>query len=341
MEFKELIFKFRICYSFLPTKLLLKMAGKKVILPFYHTAIGGEINFVNHLYNAKSEREFEQDLDYLLKYFKPINIKTLVKIKSGEIKNPDPCFFLSFDDGLSKFYLFIAPLLLKYNVPATVFLNSDFVNNQALFYRYKVNLLIDKVLKIELTEKLQNEISKVIKTTKINKYDFIKWLKNCTHFNNFELDKIAILLKVSFKDFLVKEKPYLSSQQIKELITKGFTFGAHSCSHPRYDLIDFENQLCETKDSIHFVTKTFNLEQKLFSFPFSDVGVSKLFFKEMEKNNIYSFGTSGLKDENLDFHLQRIPMEYSSKYSAKTIIKGELFYYILKRFINRNKIKRN
>ena len=69
--------------------------------------------------------------------------------------------------------------------------------------------------------------------------------------------------------------------------------------------------------------------------------MSKLFFKEMEKHNIYSFGTSGLKDENLDFHFQRIPMEYSSKYSAKTIIKGELFYYILKRFINKNKIKRN
>lgn len=341
MEFKQLIYRFRVCYSFLPTKLLLKIADRKLVLPFYHTAIGSELNFVNHLYFAKSEKEFEQDLDYLLKYFKPIDINTLLKINSGEIKDYKPCFFLSFDDGLSKFHKFIAPLLLKHKVPATVFLNSDFIDNNALFYRYKINLLIEHILNSGLTENEKLAIGKIITINVKNKITFIKWLKECTHNCNNKLDEIANLLKVCFKDFLINEKPYLSSHQINALIAKGFTFGAHSCSHPRYDLIDLQNQLSQTKESIHFITKTFNLEYKLFSFPFSDVGVSKLFFNEMERENVYTFGTSGLKDENLDFHFQRIPMEYSSKYSAKTIIKGELFYYILKRIFNKNKIKRD
>ncbi len=341
MDFKKLIFKFRVLYLFLPTKFLLKITGEKLILPFYHTVIGDELNFTNHLYSAKTEKEFENDLCYLLKYFKPIDVFTLIKIKSGEIQNFEPSFFLSFDDGLSKIHQFIAPLLLRANVQATFFLNSDFIDNKALFYRYKVNLIISHIHEFGLTEQQLLGIGKITNLNFKDKTDVIKRLKECTHDNNFELDEIASLLKISIKDFLENEKPYLESQQIKNLILSGFNIGAHSCSHPRYDLIDFDNKLSQTNKSVVVIAKAFNLDYKLFAFPFSDVGVSKLFFKEMETKSIYTFGTSGLKEENLKMHFQRIPMEYTSKYSAKTIIKGELFYYILKRIFGKNKIKRD
>ena len=80
---------------------------------------------------------------------------------------------------------------------------------------------------------------------------------------------------------------------------------------------------------------------KLFSFPFSDDAISKDFFIEINKEEITSFGSAGLKDEDLDFHFQRIPMEYSKKYSAKQIIKGELFYHILKKIFGYQRIKRS
>lgn len=341
MEFKKIVFNLNFLYSFLPTKFLLKMSGINVIAPFYHTVIGNELNFVNHLYSAKNKQEFEKDLNYLLKHFKPIDANTLIKIKLGEQQNLSPCFFLSFDDGLSNFKSFIAPVLQKNKVPATIFLNSDFIDNKGLFYRYKINLLIDKVLKIELTEKLTDKILELIKTSKINKRDLIKWLKKCTHNEDVLLDKIAKLIGVSFKDFLKNKKPYLSSKQIEELLAKGFCFGAHSCSHPRYDLISYRQQLKQTVESVNSITNQFKIIEKLFSFPFSDVKVSSLFFNEMIKNNIITFGTSGLKDEVFETHFQRIPMEYSKKYSAKTIIKGELFYYMLKKMIGKNKIIRN
>jgi hypothetical protein len=49
------------------------------------------------------------------------------------------------------------PILRRKGVPATVFVNSDFVDNQDLFFRFKAALIIDKnksikfeILKINL-----------------------------------------------------------------------------------------------------------------------------------------------------------------------------------------------
>jgi hypothetical protein len=52
-----------------------------------------------------------------------------------------------------------------------------------------------------------------------------------------------------------------------------------------------------------------------------------------------TFGTAGLKEDPVDFHFQRIPMEMK-KIPAYRILKGEYIYYLLKGLLGRNKITR-
>jgi hypothetical protein len=338
MHFKEYLFKFGFIYNFIPVKLLLKYSKKNTIFPFYHFVDAGTNNIVNHLYQTKTKAQFIEDVMFFKRHFTSLSIEDLKFEKSTANKYG---FFLSFDDGLSNFYNVVAPILLKEKVFAINFLNSNFIDNKGLFYRYKVNLLIDILQQNDFSKAKKEAINELFKLEVFNKQEVCNLLKKVSINETNIINKLSKILKFSFSDFLKTQKPYLSENQILELVDKGFSFGAHSKRHPRYSQISIEKQLNETLESVQQVKEKFNLKESYFSFPFSDDGVTEAFFNKIRNEKIVSFGSSGLKDDDMENHYQRIPMEYKSKYSAETVIKGELLYYLLKRLIKKNKIIRN
>jgi len=332
-------------YSWLipvPFSLLIKLYPKKIIFPFYHSISNVQPVFIKHLYKVKSITEFKNDIFFLLKNFKPISIEDFVKYTKGEIKITENSFLLSFDDGLSALNE-IVPFLIDNKISALVFLNSDFVDNKFLFYRYKVSLLIDEIYNSEISEVKTLELKKMLGFDFVNKYELINFLKKFTHENIKQIDELAVILNFSFEDFLLNEKPYLSIKLINVLIENGFYFGAHGCSHFNYQLLNENEQKSKTLNSINYVEEKFKSKYKFFSFPFTDDNISLKLFEYLESEKIISFGTAGLKDEVKEVvtHFQRISMEYDVNYSAKSILKGELFYYLIKKIIGKNKLKRS
>jgi peptidoglycan/xylan/chitin deacetylase (PgdA/CDA1 family) len=308
----------------------MKLSKKSIIHPFYHIVDDASNALTGNLYYSKNALNFRKDIHYLKKNFKPISFFDFIinpKIKEN-------CFVLSFDDGLSNFYNTVAQILLQEKITAIIFINSNFLNNKNLFFRYKVNILLDYLSSNKLSINQIYDIKKII-TVQLEIFLFTANQKNET-----EIDKIATILGISFFEFLEKNSPYLSSKQITDLVNKGFYFGGHSKSHPYYEIISLEEQVNETIESVESIVSEFNLPYKLFSFPFSDESVTKNFFKIIKNEKIITFGSLGLKDDEIENHYQRIPMEYKSKYTAETIIKGELLYYLLKKMVFKNKILR-
>lgn len=330
MRFKEYLFKISFLYNFCSVHFLMKLARIKTISPFYHFVVENKNDLVNQLYTPKTKKHFIRDLQFFKKYFYSLSIEDFV---NGDLKNNKFGFFLSFDDGLSNFNSVVTPILLKEKIHAINFLNSDFIDNKGLFYRYKVNILIEFILKNKLLEDQKNEIAKFFDTKIITKKRLIRKLKKATFKDTNILDNLAMVFKISFSDYLEKIKPYLTTNQISELQKQGFDFGAHSKNHPCFAEISLDEQLKQTVESVNILQKRFSLESRFFSFPFSDDGVSNEFFSIVKQEGIITFGTSGIRDENSSMNFQRIPMEYNSVYSAETIIKGELIYYVLKRKI--------
>lgn len=332
-------------YSWLlpiPFGLLVKFYPKKIIFPFYHMISDVQPNYIKHLYMVKSINDFKKDMLFVLKYFDPISVVDFVKYAKGEFCITKNSFLLSFDDGLSSL-IDIVPFLIENKIPALFFLNSEFVNNKGLFYRYKVSLLIDEINKNKISNVEMFELKRVIQSDFNNKNELINLIKQLTHKSIIKIDKIAAILGFSFEDFLFNEQPYLNEKQINILIENGFYFGGHSCSHESYQMLNEIKQIAETLNSVDFVKSKFKSKFNFFSFPFSDDDVSLKFFKKMEAEEVISFGTAGLKDESIDvaFNFQRIPMEYSENYSAKSILKGELIYYLIKKILGKNIITRS
>lgn len=334
MFLKESFFKFSFLYKLIPVSSLMKLSRKETIYPFYHFIKENNDIITSHLYKTKNKEEFIKDIKFFKKHFQSISVKNVLENEKAENKLK---FFLSFDDGLSNFYSIVMPILIKEKVFAINFINTDFIDNKNLFFRYKINLLIQKILENKLTKQQKIKTKKEIGNKQLN----IKYLKTLKYSDTVLIDKLCEHLSISINDFLKNYKPYLTTEQINDLIAKGFHIGGHSKSHPYYADISYKEQLKETLECMSFIKNKFKLQNNFFSFPFSDNGVSYEFFKNLENKNIITFGTAGIKDEvNQIKNIQRISMEYKKVYSAETIIKGELILYILKRIFNKNKIIR-
>ncbi len=316
---------------------MINSSGQSLVLPFYHLIADVDRPHTKHLYPLVHPKKFEADLDFLLKYYKPISaseLKTLIHTNQ-EVK--EHYFFLSFDDGLAEIYDIVAPILLRKGIPATFFLNTDFIDNRAMFFRMKASLLIDNIIINPLSSDLKKDIQQVFRTYQLD-YQKEKDLLKIDYQSQKALDDIADILGFSFQEYQQKTPIYLTTSQIKELQKHDFSIGSHSCSHPYYYALSEEQQIEETLQSLQILQAKFGISERLFAFPFTDYQVSKSFFEKTSSVIDLSFGTASLKHDSIPTNLQRIPMERPQ--SAKSILKEEYLLFGLKKMLGKEVIKR-
>jgi peptidoglycan/xylan/chitin deacetylase (PgdA/CDA1 family) len=299
----------------LPLDILCTLTGQNFIIPFYHVVSDEECPHIKNLYRYKGIKEFERDLEYLARHYMPIGADDLEYVLAGKFK-AKKIMLLTFDDGLRQMYDIVAPILLKKGIPAIFFLNTDFIDNKGLMFRYKASLAIEQ--------------------------DHDRYYSTFQSRNEEELiETTHNELTAHYNSFLIDYKPYMTSEQIMSLISQGFSIGAHSCSHPYYADLTLADQLSQTLDCIDILNTDFGIKQKLFAFPFTDDGVSKDFFNTIFENGKvdFSFGGAGIKKDIHPRQFQRVPMEGWDA-SAEQILKSEYLYYILRAPLGKNTIVR-
>ena len=325
--------------SFLsPLNRMISLSRQRLVVPVYHLVSNNAPPHIRHLYGTKNEKQFENDLDFLLKHYSPIHIQELLHcVRNGKKVSGNACI-VTFDDGLREFGEVAAPILKRKGIPAINFLNSDFIDNRGLFFRYKACLLVDQIEKDGSLLKKDDVKQWFSRTNQKNK-EYRHILFSVSYAGRETLDELAVLTGLDFREYLRVQKPYMSSGDIRTLIDQGFYFGAHSCDHPEYRYIDLDEQVRQTIESVSAVSENFGLDYRLFAFPFTDYKVSNRFFERLNGAVDISFGSAGLKRDPVPFHLQRVPME-TAGLSAEDILKGEYLYYLLKGFVGKNQVRR-
>jgi peptidoglycan/xylan/chitin deacetylase (PgdA/CDA1 family) len=325
----------------LPTSWLIRLSGQRLLLPLYHAIADEAPPHLRQLYPIKNTREFIQDLDFLLKHYAPLDFPSLLDLARRGQAPPQNAFLLTFDDGLREFHDIIAPILRQKGVPAICFLNSDFIDNQGLFFRYKASLLLDALAQqpaLAQSPPAQDWLARHAGAGQ----GWRQALLSIPYARRAALDELAGLIGLDFGQYLREHRPYLDGSQIESLLAQGFSFGAHSCDHPEYRFLGFDEQIRQTRDSVAAVCQRFALPYRAFAFPFTDYGLPRAFFAavlETEKIVDLSFGCAGLKREAFPGHLQRIPFELAGQ-SARAIVHAEYLYYLVKVPLGRNVLRR-
>jgi len=332
-------FYYRSC-SLLPMQLLKSIGSATNLFPYHHTVSKESLPHIKHLYDYKNDSQFVKDLDFLLKHFNPITVSEIITSVRQDRKLPSQSFLLSFDDGFKEVHDVIAPILEKKGVPAIFFINPAFIDNKDLFYRCKISLLIDELLKnknnknyLHLYNDLLNDENKSLKSTIIS-------LKKINQTNAALLDTIASKIDFSFTLFLQKQQPFLTTEQLQSLHKRGFSIGAHSMNHPYYQLLSLKAQIQQTISSCQYVNEHFDLNNCCFSFPHSDKDLSQALFNGLQTTDIpLFFGIQNQKNEISNNMIHRFNAE-RTEVNFENQVKGLIILTWMRQITGNNVVTR-
>ena len=298
-------------FARVPFPFLQRLTGVNPLVPYYHGVSDDQPPHIKHLYPFKTVKQFKQDLDVLLQRFEALDLRDMVFALKGDRPLPRRTMLLQFDDGFSEIYDVVAPILREKGVTATFFLIGSCLDNLAMPYSNKVSVLLEQ-LRQQHPQAYDPQVAQILADRGIAESgDLGRILHSIEHSKPDVLDAVAEVVGCDFREYLAQVKPYLSSEQVRDLLRMGFTIGAHSMDHPKYSLIPLDEQISQTLTSVKMIRDRFALPYSAFTFPHGDDNLSDLFFSQIfaEHGVDVSFGNIGKRREIHSRHFPRLVME--------------------------------
>ncbi|WP_119080244.1 polysaccharide deacetylase family protein [Chitinophaga alhagiae] len=335
--------------------LLKGAAPTGILLPYHHLVSDEQVPYVKHLYPYKGVKAFQRDLDYLLKHFKPVSLQEVIAAIRRQAPLPAHTFLLTFDDGLKEVAEVIAPLLRQKGIPAAFFLNSAFIDNRSLFYRFKISLLVEALLQPQsratldalaevLAQHKNGPLPGVASPESSRPETLIQAVKRIRYHNRALTDAAGAVLGIDFNAWLAEHQPFMSSDQVRKLVEEGFAIGGHSIDHPYYQDLTLEEMLRQTTASVDMLAERFGLHYKAFAFPHSDAGIPKAFFDRLlqgpEPAVDVIFGTNNQRRDIYPGILHRFNCE-RPELDIAAAVKGILIYNRLQKVRGQSVIRRD
>lgn len=293
-----------------PLRMYETFTGLDVVGLCYHLVSREHLEHVSHLFSYKTPEMFESDLLHLKNHYQPISYDQLMRYLASGNRIPPRAVFLSFDDGYSECFNVVRPLLLKYEMTCTFFVPTDFVGNQALFYRNKVSLCIEAMRRLKDREvsDLLGKVSALAGHDVDSPASFVRWIKSLDWKEEHVIDRVGDTLGVDFQRFLAERAPYLTSSQVRQLASDGFTIGAHGTNHRALLGLKREEIEIEITHSCRRVQEWTGKGKIPFAFPFSADGVERDWLEQIvsEDESVgLLFGSGGVKKDR-DFIINRV-----------------------------------
>ncbi len=205
------------------------------IILMYHRILNDE--FINGL----AQQEFERQIAYIHKNFNVLSIEDLLQNIKNNTAKPYS-IALTFDDGHYDFYTNAWPILKKYNVPASLYITTGFVDGTTWLWPD----LLKYILLNSNTAILNVETLGDISTHKTAHH--ISWhklgdycLTLSVEARNKLLFKLASDAKITISN--TPQPPFnaVTWPQLQEMHQEGLVVGSHTVSHPILSSLSIEN----------------------------------------------------------------------------------------------------
>jgi peptidoglycan/xylan/chitin deacetylase (PgdA/CDA1 family) len=267
----------RAIVRFLPLPLMRTILPGRVFIVCYHAVSSRPLPHTRNLYDIKSPHQFEQDLLFFKEHCYVASHDELVAHQEGRRRLPDGSVCITFDDGFAECHDTVRPLLLRYELPCTFFVCESVVDNRAMIYRNAISLCLEALRGMNEEElgAARVRLGERCGVRFKDREQLRNWILGLTYSQRDRVQLICEVLGVDTDEFLRREKPYMTREQILDLHRDGFTIGGHSCNHPELWLLDWENATREIVDSCDAVRELTNQDRVPFAFPFNGATLSR------------------------------------------------------------------
>ncbi|BBO68077.1 hypothetical protein DSCA_20070 [Desulfosarcina alkanivorans] len=207
---------------------------------------------------------------FLKKKFRIVDISRLDQSEYFQANNKD-CIALTFDDGYRDVYSQAFPILKKYNVPATVFLATGYINTLRLLWYDRLSWIlyktisipdIKKLAKYEIHPKIAHDVCSFFSEKPSNSLNILRRIaaqlkKFKTKEQNFILESLANACNIEEWPGS-NERTMLSWEEVSQMAMHGVSFGGHTVSHPNLNTMehtDIRNEIITSKLEIEAQTQ--------------------------------------------------------------------------------------
>lgn len=270
-----------------PLTVALRAMRIPVVGFLYHVVSEKQLPHIRHLYSYKTPGALEDDIRLIKRSFALASFEELIHRISNGTRSSKPVAFISFDDGLSECFHHVRPILLEHRVPCIFFISTGFIDNKAALYRHMVSLCIDRV--IQANAETQSLLLRTLndragcQATDVD--GFVKWIKRLKWADEQVLNLTCLSLGVDENRFLRDAKPYMTVEQLTQLVRDGFTLGGHGRVHVQLGQVRQPELEAEIVDSCRIIQGISKVPHLPFAFPFSGSGVDRQLLRDIVARN--------------------------------------------------------
>lgn len=229
---------------------------------------------------AVPKDRFKKQIEFIVKHYKVISLESYIEFrKNGSTGNlPSNPIVITFDDGFADNYSNALPVLELYDCPATFFLIGNAMKTEGEVWVHKLYHAIDNLGDVEVKPTVYDGVNERGRlSSKFYKKTFLRAVRKLLDAASLDSEKKTILKKLSriqpteessnkvsnYKD------EYMSYNQVKDLITRGFSIGGHSMTHEDLVRLDAKQRRREIFESKKFIDEILNYENaSAFAYPF-------------------------------------------------------------------------
>lgn len=228
---------------------------------------------------------FEKQMAFLSRKYNLISLERMTGYLNKKKSPPLKSMAITFDDGWKDNYLYAYPILKKYNVPATIFLTTDFIDSDNTFWFNDINMILAKknmtpqglsgILKKVLSDDEYGSSFQYLESGRIESVpvDSDKVIDVLKKFDPDTIMRIITELKKETGDLLKRtgvKRQMLSWEDVVEMQKGGIKFGSHGCSHRMLPGLGEEEIKRELTESKKIMEEKLGEEVEFFTYPNGD-----------------------------------------------------------------------
>jgi peptidoglycan/xylan/chitin deacetylase (PgdA/CDA1 family) len=248
------------------------------------------------------QNTFDKQMKYLKENFNVISSQVLIERLKNKKNLPPRSIVITFDDGWRDNYLFAFPVLEKYNLPAIVFLSTDYIGTCKMLWFQVVNFILDA--QVLTSQKMTDILDRFPQISPEEKRSIVQSLALVDVFVE-KLKRIKPDLQEKILEEMISESHIqmnerdrqrwiLDWEEIKKMGKNQISFGSHGRSHRILTYLDLTEIKKELIDSKKIIEENTGRDANFFAYPNGDYTPQ---IKELVKEVGYLAACTVKKDE--------------------------------------------
>lgn len=207
--------------------------------------------------------EFDTQMRILRQYFHPMPLLEAVdRLQAGTL--PDSAVCVTFDDGYADNEVHAMPVLVKYGIPATVFVSTGFLNGGRMWNDTVIEVIRgcnDSVLDLRELDLGQYPLSAM----KQRREAVDSILRQIKHLDPGA--RIALVNEIAKHGQQLPDDLMLTDAQVQSLARNDISIGAHTVNHPILSSVTGNVARSEIQDSKRYLETLLQEPVDLFAYP--------------------------------------------------------------------------